>query len=147
MIRPFHTLPDIMELGLLVAKIQNGSGADRDVDAAVMALFFTKDSRFIGSRWADNDEPALDEVWVNPLTDKWVSTAPREFTRSLDEVLRTMREFLPEATWMMDAQDQLPARASVRHGEEFKARSAPTPERALLTAFLVVCDQVQRAAA
>lgn len=147
MIRPFHTLPDIMELGLLVAKIQNGSGADREVDAAVMALFFTKDSRFIGSRWADNDEPALDDVWVNPLTDKWVSTAPREFTRSLDEVLRTMREFLPETTWMIDAQAELPARAIVRHGTELKARSAPTPPRALLTAFLVVCDQVQRAAA
>ncbi len=147
MIRPFHTLPDILELGLLVARIQNGSGADRDIDAAVMALFFTRDSRFIGSRWADDDEPALDDVWVNPLTDKWVSTSPREFTRSIDEILRTLQEFLPETTWMMDAQVELPARAIVRHGSEFKARSAPTPARALLTAFLVVCDQVQRASA
>lgn len=147
MIRPFHTLPDFMDLGLLVGRIQNGTGADREVDEAVMALFFVKDRRFIGSYWTDTDEPALDDVWVNPLTNKWVSTGPRGFTRSLDEILRTMREFLPETTWMMDAQDQLPARAIVRHGAEFKARSAPTPERALLTAFLVVCDQVQRVAA
>lgn len=146
MIRPFHTLPDIMELGLLVARIQNGSGEDRAVDEAVMDLFFTRGVRFIGERDEDGAQ-VPSEIWINPRTDKWVSNAPREFTRSLDDVLRTMREFLPETTWMIDAQAELPARAIVRHGEELKARSAPTPERALLTAFLVVCDQVQRAAA
>ena len=146
MIKPFHTLPDIMELGLLVAKIQNGSGADRGIDEAVMELFFTRGSRFIGVL-DEYDQPVPCDVWINPLTDKWASNAPRFFTRSLDDVLRTLREFLPETTWMLDAQDQLPTRAIVRHGEEFKARSAPTPERALLTAFLVVCDQVQRASA
>jgi hypothetical protein len=146
MIKPFHTLPDIMELGLLVAKIQNGSGADRDVDEAVMALFFTRGSRFIGVL-DEYDRPVPCDVWVNPQTDKWSSNAPRFFTRSLDDILRTLREFLPETTWMIDAQAELPARAIVRHGPEFKVRTAPTPERALLTAFLVVCDQIQRAAA
>lgn len=146
MIRPFHTLPDIMELGLLVAKIQNGSGADRDVDEAVMDLFFTRGSRFIGVLDED-DQPVPVNVWVNPRTDKWTSNAPRSFTSSLDDILRTLREFLPETTWMIDVQAELRARAIVHHGEEFKARSAPTPERALLTAFVVVCDQVQRASA
>ncbi len=145
MIRPFHTMPDIMELGLLVAKIQNGTGADREVDAAVMALFFTKDRRFIGARWADTNEPILDDVWVNPLTDKWSGTAARNFTSSFDDVIRTLREFLPETTWALDVQAELPARAIVHNGQGLKSSSALTPERALLTAFLVVADQLQRA--
>ncbi|CAM5764630.1 hypothetical protein [Bosea minatitlanensis] len=146
MIRPFHTLPDIMELGLLVAKIQNGSGADREVNAAVMALFFTRESRHIGARWDDTDEPVKSDVWVNPLTDEWVSTGPREFTRSLDDILRTMREFLPGASWMIDANQGVSPGAMLRSGDDIRIRRAPTPERALLTAFLVVCDQLQRAA-
>ncbi|MCA0418158.1 MAG: hypothetical protein LCH80_05470 [Proteobacteria bacterium] len=133
MIRPFHTLPDIMELGLLVAKIQNGSGADREVDEAVTDLFFTRARHGIG--------------WDNPLTGKWIGNPDFAFTHSIDGTLRIQREFLPETTWMIDAQAELPARAIVRHGPEFKVRTAPTPERALLTAFLVVCDQIQRAAA
>lgn len=133
MIRPFHTLPDFMDLGLLVGRIQNGTGPDAAVDEAVMDLFYTRNRSGIG--------------WNHPATGRWIGNAVRECTRSIDATLRLQREFLPETTWMMDAQDQLPARAIVRHGAEFKARSAPTPERALLTAFLVVCDQVQRAAA
>lgn len=134
MIKPFHTLPDVMELGLLVARIQNGAGADRAINEALMDLFFPRhlDGRGIG--------------WDNPVTGEWLGNALRDFTGGLDGTLRTMRELMPETTWMLDAQDQLPARAIVRHGDEFKARAAPTPERALLTAFLVVADQVQRAA-
>lgn len=132
MIRPFHTLPDIMDLGLLVAKIQNGTGADRAIDTAVMALFFTWDSTISG--------------WVSPNL-RYVVVPLIDFSNSIDATLRTMREFLPETTWMIDAHAEHPARAIVRHGAELKARTAPTPERALLTAFLVVCDQVQRAQA
>jgi hypothetical protein len=145
MIRPFHTLPDIMDLGLLVARIQNGAGADRDIDAAVMALFFTRDSRFTGI-CDEYDRPVANDVWVNPLTDKWVRNAPREFTCSLDEVGRTMREFLPESSWSLQAPSEQPSTALVRYGAEFKARTALTPERALLTAFICLADQVQRAA-
>ena len=145
MIRPFHTLPDIMELGLLVAKIQNGTGADRAVDEEVMALFFTRGTVCMGDR--ENGVPVQRTAWVYPDSDKWTGLAPRFFTNSLDDILRTMREFLPETTWMIDAHAEHPARAIVRHGVELKARTAPTPERALLTALLVVCDQVQRAQA
>jgi hypothetical protein len=147
MIRPFHTLPDFHELGLLVARIQNGAGEDRDLDEAVMALFFTRDSRHIGARWADTDEPVKSDVWVNPLTDRFAGTGPRDFTCSLDHILWTTREFLPGSQWMIQAPSEQPATALVKHGAEYKARTAATPQRALLTAFLCLADQVQRAQA
>lgn len=146
MIRPFHTLPDIMELGLLVARIQNESGADRDINAAVMDLFFTRDTRFIGERDEDGHQVPT-EVWVNPLTNDWISNAPHEFTGSLDWVVQAMREFLPESSWSLQAPSEQPATALVRNGAAFKARTALTPQRALLTAFLCLADQIQREAA
>jgi hypothetical protein len=132
MIRPFHTLPDFHELGLLVAKIQNGNGADRELDEAVMDLFFTRNRSKIG--------------WDSPRDGRWVGNALRACTSSIDATLRIMREFLPESQWMIQAPSEQPATALVKHGAEFKARTALTPERALLTAFLCLADQVQRAA-
>lgn len=146
MIRPFHTLPDIMDLGLLVARIQNESGADRAIDAAVMALFFTRDTRFIGVR-DEYDEPVPSVVWINPVTNDWVSNAPHQFTSVFDDILRTLRVFMPETSWMLQAPWEAPATALVRNGAAHKARTALTPERALLTAFLCLADEIQREAA
>lgn len=133
MIRPFHTLPDIMELGLLVARIQNESGADRDIDLAVMDLFFTRHHTGIG--------------WDNPLTGEWIGNADYGFTQKIDGTVRAIRKFLPESSWSLQAPSEQPATALIRYGAAFKARSALTPERALLTAFLCLADQVQREAA
>ncbi|WP_336812294.1 hypothetical protein [Bosea sp. MMO-172] len=146
MIRPFHTLPDIMELGLLVARIQNESGADRDIDEEVMSLFFKWEERFIGVRDEDGHQiPST--VWVSPLTNDWVSSGPHRFTGSVDWIVQAMREFLPETSWSLQAPSEQPATALVRNGAAFKARTALTPQRALLTAFLCLADQIQREAA
>lgn len=133
MIRPFHTLPDIMELGLLVARIQNESGADHDIDVAVMDLFFTRNRSGIG--------------WDNPLTGKWIGNADYQFTLKIDGTVRALRKFLPESSWMLQAPWEAPATALVKNGAVHKASTALTPERALLTAFLCLADQLQRAAA
>src|SRR3546814_3756137 len=51
----------------------------------MFALGYRYEQRHIGAFYDDN-EPALDWVFVDPVTDKWVSTHPRDFTSSLDDV-------------------------------------------------------------
>lgn len=129
--RPFHTLPDIIELGLLVARIQSGSGVDVDIDWDVMKLFFLEDAEC---------------GWYHPQTSEWI-IHPRAFSSALDDILLTQREFLPESSWMLQAPWEAPATALVKNGAVHKASTALSPERALLTAFLCLADQLQRAAA
>lgn len=131
MIRPFHTLPDIMELGLLVARIQNESGADRVIEEEVMDLFFKRSPTSGG--------------WIKPIDGDRVGY--RGLLSSIDDIVLTMHEFLPESSWSLQAPSEQPATALIRYGAAFKARSALTPQRALLTAFLCLADQVQREAA
>ncbi|MDX3807213.1 hypothetical protein ACXIUS_03665 [Bosea thiooxidans] len=62
MIKPFHTLPDFMDLGLLVGRIQNGTGADAAVDEAVIRAI--DPSRVPGA--VDPRRPADQEDRANP---------------------------------------------------------------------------------
>src|SRR3546814_11762890 len=60
--------------------------SDSALDLEIMfALGYRYEQRHIGAFYDDN-EPALDWVFVDPVTDKWVSTHPRDFTSSLDDV-------------------------------------------------------------
>lgn len=67
----------------LAERAEIARGPDPDLDNAIMAAFFGREERFIGARYEDGLK-ALDLVWVDPATDKWVSTSAREFTRSID---------------------------------------------------------------
>lgn len=84
-------------LDALLFDLAQTRGPDREIDAKLMALFYTQDQRFIGIKDASTGEPVASDVWVDPRTGKWVSTHPREFTRALDEVLRLIEREFPEA--------------------------------------------------
>lgn len=145
----FQTSPEPLDLGLLVARITAGTGADLAIDEAVMALFFTRDRRHIGAYLTGGglpDEPVLDAVWVDPKTDKWVATHAREFTSDLAQLVRTIRAVMPLVSWGVMEASMAPAEAMVRPaGERSTFCSAPTVERALLAAFLVAASLSEKA--
>lgn len=75
------------DLSSLIERIEKSEGADSALDREIMfALGYRYEQRHIGAFYDDN-EPALDWVFVDPVTNKWVSTHPRDFTSSLDAVL------------------------------------------------------------
>ncbi len=140
----FHTPPEPLDLGLLVARITAGTGADRAIDEAVMALFFTRDRRHIGAYLTGGglpDEPVIEAVWVDPKTDKWIATHAREFTSDLAQLVRTLRAVMPKVAWGVAENPGGPANATVNSdGGVSASRAAPTVERALLAAFLVAAS-------
>src|SRR3546814_20657754 len=70
----------------LIERIEKSEVADSALDREIMfALGYRYEQRHIGAFYDDN-EPALDWVFVDPVTDKCVSTHPRDFTSSLDDV-------------------------------------------------------------
>lgn len=60
---------------------------DKELDRQIMlAIGFAYQERDIGCRY-DDGSVALDWVYVDPKTDKWVSTHPRPFTSSIDAAI------------------------------------------------------------
>lgn len=78
------------------------TGPCRETDALIMAALFVREDRHIGTREGWDDEswadciPVKDAVWVDPATDKWVSTHARRFTASLDDALTLVPEGVQE---------------------------------------------------
>lgn len=71
----------------LARRVEKATGRDRELDEAIMAALFVRDQRHIGCREEQEDgswAPVKDSVWVDPETDRWVGTAAREFTSSID---------------------------------------------------------------
>jgi hypothetical protein len=65
-------------------------GADRELDALIMATLFRREKRLIGTREEMDDgswRHIKTGVWVDQATDEWVSTAAREFTSSIDAAM------------------------------------------------------------
>jgi len=84
----------------LIAKLEALTGPDRGIDDALMALFFVRDERHIGTTegWEDDPSsflPVKNRVWVDPVTDKWVSTAAHNFTSSIDAAVALVDRMLP----------------------------------------------------
>lgn len=75
----------------LAERCEKASGPDRELDEAIMAVLFVRDERHIGAEedcgpggsWV----PVKDSVWVDPKTNRWVGTAAREFTTSIDAAM------------------------------------------------------------
>ena len=91
------------DLDALLERLEKATGPDRELDEAIMALFYTLDERHIGTTegWDDDPDsfkPVKDRVWVDPATDKWVSTAAFHFTASIDAALALVERVLPG--WM-----------------------------------------------
>ena len=86
------------DLNALLDRVRSATGPDRDLDAAVMALSYTQDERHIGAvmEYSDGSEERVkDLVWVDPKTDKWVSTSAHSFTASIDAALALTERVLP----------------------------------------------------
>lgn len=132
-----------MTLSSLISRVEEGDGADRELDRAVMNAFYVEEDRFIGARYVDNDEPVLDRVWVDPATSQWVTTAPYEFTASLDRVVSLIEQKLPgwgydltyRAAWGNCCASVCP---NHKHAPFYRGEVAPakSPARALLAACL-----------
>lgn len=88
------------DLTNLLGKLERATGADREIDEALMALAYTRDERHIGAE--EDSGPhgewvrVKDRVWVDPKTDKWVSTAALSFTASVDAALALVERLRPE---------------------------------------------------
>ena len=86
------------QLLALADRVEALDGPCGEVNAEIMGLFFNLEERHIGSREGWGDEtfedclPVKDRVWVDPKTDKWVSTHARFFTASIDAAMTLVPE-------------------------------------------------------
>lgn len=74
----------------LLERVRQATEPDRELDEALMALFYAREERHIGAvmEYSDGSEERVkDLVWVDPKTDRWVSTAAYMFTGSVDAAL------------------------------------------------------------
>jgi len=90
----------------IIDSIGSASGPDRSIDQAIMGLFYVRDRRYIGAHEcgpADKYVPVKSDVWVDPSTDKFVTTDPCgfDFTSSLDRVVQLCERVLPGCVWTM----------------------------------------------
>lgn len=81
-----------MTLAEIIERLEKATGPDQEIDRAIMAAFYARERRYIGCRCDPSCCPNsahLDSVWVDPSTDKWVTTAIDgfEFTSSVDRVM------------------------------------------------------------
>lgn len=72
----------------LAALCERASGPSNLLNDRIMAARYRREKRYIGAHWEDTNERVLDDVWVDPITDKWVSTGSFGFTGSLDDAMR-----------------------------------------------------------
>ncbi len=78
-----------------LVRLQEASGPSRELDEAIMAIRYRRERRCIGAQEQQDDgswKDHVDLVWVDPSTDKWVSTGAHEFTRSIDAALTLVPE-------------------------------------------------------
>lgn len=132
---------DLMEL---IKRLEKASGPDRALDEAVMAVFYVRDKRHIGvtEGWDDEPDsylPVKSDVWVDPATDKWVSTHAHPFTASLDAAVALVERVLPGWVWHASS-DGPHARVQDRPGLLFARQvfegKGSTPAAALVLALL-----------
>ena len=77
----------------LADRIEQADGPSRVLDEEIMALLYVRDERHIGAREGWRDEPfeqctpVKSNVWIDPKTDKWVSTHAHHFTTSIDDAM------------------------------------------------------------
>ena len=104
-------MPDLKAVREAIDRAQEATGPDRNLDRALMALFYVRDRRHIGAYQTGGppgtNGPCMDDVWVDPRTDRWVTTAKDgfEFSRSLDEALRLVVLAFPGCVWTVSNSD------------------------------------------
>lgn len=138
-------LIDLVTCREIVDALQTASGPDRSIDHAVMSAFYVRDSRHIGAtsnigpcgKWV----PVKDNVWVDPETDKWVTTAVEgfHFTSSLDDAAQLADRVLPGLRWSLRCVGGLAlASAEIDLGHDRICTAGATRAIALVAAVLLV---------
>jgi len=132
------------DLTALLERVRAATGADREIDAALMAQSYAQEERHIGAvmEYSDGSEERVkDLVWVDPKTDKWVSTAAHSYTASIDAALALTERVLPG--WRYDIHSPrfgTPFEAVLVDGDSASLRivtaKAPTAPLAILAALL-----------
>lgn len=145
--------PSKEELSALIERVRGLKGPDREVDEAVMALFYTREDRHIGAEEGDDFggwEPVKDSVWVDPKTDRWVSTAAFYFTASNDAALALVERVRPGWFVMIDGRlgeefscelSDLSGRFLTSADQEFHARASTLPIAIILALLLSLQSQ------
>lgn len=137
-------MPKKSEIWAVLDRVQALTGPDRAVDRAIMALFYTRDSRHIGAheqrkprgRWS----PVKSDVWIDPATDKWVTTDidGYSFTASLDQAVNLVARACPGQVWSVSNSDGRGAsKATVRVNPLLSVEECEaTPALSLISATL-----------
>ena len=125
----------------LAARCEAAGGPSEDINEAIMAALFMRDERHIGAVDADTDEPLADKVWVDPKTNRWVSTHAFLFTGSIDDAMRLMPKDFAWTLATLAAHDTKACRYWVLLGLPDESRAsyqaiAATPATALVAACL-----------
>lgn len=82
----------------LITRLSELDAPDREVDAEIMSLFYVRGKRHIGAYMENDfgiDEPVDSDVWIDPKTDRWVSTSALFFTASVDATIALAERVLP----------------------------------------------------
>lgn len=90
----------------LIHALEQAEAGSRELDAEIMSLFYVRDKRHIGAYQENDfvrDEPVDDDVWVDPQTDRWVSTSAYCFTTSIDAAVALAERVLPGWHWGRDS--------------------------------------------
>lgn len=129
----------MVDFAELIERVRGATGPDRGIDEAIMSLFYIRDDRHIGAYVESDfgrDVPVIDSVWVDPETDKWVSTHPFEFTDSLDAITALIKRRALTGYCLDTAGLERPE-AHV----DGKEADAPTAPLALTLAFLLAFQE------
>lgn len=113
----------------LITRLSKLDAPDREVDAEIMSLFYVRGKRHIGAYMENDfgvDEPVDSDVWIDPKTDRWVSTSAHCFTASVDAAIALAERVLPES---------VARRLIVFNSSPAKAGFDGTPERGKLFYF------------
>lgn len=96
----------------LVDRLSKLDAPDREVDAEIMSLFYVRGKHHIGAYMENDfgiDEPVDSDVWIDPKTDRWVSTSALFFTASKDAAIALAARVLPGWTFEHIGQDYIRA--------------------------------------
>ncbi|PQA71600.1 hypothetical protein [Brucella oryzae] len=118
----------------LITRLSKLDAPDREVDAEIMSLFYVRGKRHIGAYMENDfgiDEPVDSDVWIDPKTDRWVSTSAHCFTASVEAAIALAERELPGWHWQVDK-----CGAVLRSGHALFSTDHSTPAIALCIALL-----------
>lgn len=111
---------ELIQIADLSARVRAATGPNRNLDRELMALSYRWDKRDIGATCGCcAGGKHLDEVWVDPTPDAWVTTAVDgfEFTGDLTYALALGRRLFPDAFFKLESSAKFSA-CDILNGNE-----------------------------